>query len=107
LIKIKEEYSEQNNTQIQKIRVKADRKREINFENYPVIVMSNDVEYVHYEIQKKEGGGGSSSSSSSSSPKDDNDKKGGILERAKEKALELKDSVSDTTKQLSNDQKKE
>lgn len=103
MIKIKEEYSEQNNTQIQKIRVKANRKREINFENYPVIVMSNDVEYVHYEIQKKEGGG----SSSSSSPKDDNDKKGGILERAKEKALELKDSVSDTTKQLSNDQKKE
>ena len=102
MIKIKEEYSEQNNTQIQKIRVKANRKREINFENYPVIVMSNDVEYVHYEIQKKEGGG-----SSSSSPKDDNDKKGGILERAKEKALELKDSVSDTTKQLSNDQKKE
>ena len=100
MIKIKEEYSEQNNTQIQKIRVKADRKREINFENYPVIVMSNDVEYVHYEIQKKEGG-------SSSRPKDDNDKKGGILERAKEKALELKDSVSDTTKQLSNDQKKE
>ena len=102
MIKIKEEYSEQNNTQIQKIRVKANRKREINFENYPVIVMSNDVEYVHYEIQKKEGGG-----SSSSSPKDDNDKKGGILERAKEKALELKDSVADTTKQLSNDQKKE
>jgi hypothetical protein len=98
LIKIKEEYSEQNNTQIQKIRVKADRKREINFENYPVIIMSNDVEYVHYEVQKKE--------SSSSSPKDDNDKKVGILEKAKEKALELKDSVADTTKQLSNDQKK-
>jgi hypothetical protein len=103
LIKIKEEYSEQNNTQIQKIRVKADRKREINFENYPVIIMSNDVEYVHYEVQKKESGGGDSSSS----PKDDNDKKVGILEKAKEKALELKDSVADTTKQLSNDQKKE
>ena len=100
MIKIKEEYSEQNNTQIQKIRVKSDRKREINFENYPVIIMSNDIEYVHYEVQKKESGGGGS-------PKDDNDKKVGILEKAKEKALELKDSVEDTTKQLSNDQKKE
>jgi hypothetical protein len=97
LIKIKEEYSEQDKTQIQKIRVKMDRKREMMFDNYPIIVMSNDVEYNHYEVQKKEG-----------SPKnDENAKSVGVLDKAKEKALELKDSVVDTTKQLSNDQVKE
>jgi hypothetical protein len=101
LIKIKEEYSEQDKTQIQKIRVKMDRKREMMFDNYPIIVMSNDVEYSHYEVQKKEG------SNSSSSPKnDENAKSVGLLDKAKEKALELKDSVVDTTKQLSNDKQK-
>ena len=112
MIKIKEEYSEQDKTQIQQIRVKIDRKQEIMFDTYPVIVMSNDVEYSLYEVQKKEG----------SPKKDENTKRVGVLDKAKEKALELKDSVVDTTKekalelkdsvvdttkQLANDQAKE
>jgi len=100
LIKIKEEYSEQDKTQIQKIRIKMDRKREMMFDNYPIIVMSNDIEYSHYEVQKKEG-------SSTRPKKDENTKSVGLLDKAQEKALELKDSVVDTTKQLSNDQAKE
>ena len=77
-----------------------DRKREMMFDNYPIIVMSNDIEYSHYEVQKKESG-------SSSPKKDEKAKSLGVLDKAKEKALELKDSIVDTTKQLSNDQAKE
>jgi uncharacterized membrane protein YvbJ len=93
LIKILEEYSEQNKKEIQRVRVKKDNNQEIIFDNYPIIVMPNDIEYIHYEAQKKQ-----------SHSKDNNDKKDGVLDKAKEKALGIKDSVVDTTKQLSNQQ---
>ena len=57
------------------------------FDSYPIVLMSNDIEYSHYEVKKKE-----------ANAKMDNDKADGVLDKAKEKALEFKDSVVDTTK---------
>jgi len=99
LIKIKEEYSDQKKTHIQKIRVKTDDKYEITFDNYPIILMSKDLEYSQYEVQKKQG-------HNTKEDNDNNKNEDGILDKAKEKALELKDSVVDTTKQLNNEQPK-
>lgn len=96
MIRIIEEYSEHNKEELHRIKIKTDDKHEITFDNYPIVVNSKDFEYVQYEVQKKRG-----------HAKNHNDNNDGILDKAKEKALELKDSVSDTTKQLSNDQKKE
>ena len=59
------------------------------FDNYPIVLMSNDIEYSHYEVQKKE---------ANANAKMDNDKADGVLDKAKEKALEFKDSMVDTTK---------
>lgn len=92
LIKIIEEYSDQNKNEILRIKVTTDNKQEITFDNYPIVIMSKDLEYVEYEAHKKK-----------DHVKDNKDEKHGVLDKAKEKALELKDSVIDTTRHLSND----
>ncbi len=92
LIKIREEYLDEDKSQIQKIIVKKGRKQETTFDNYPVIVMAYDIDYSYYEVQKKQ-----------DNHKNDDDKTDGVLDKAKEKALEFKDYVVDTTKQLSSD----
>lgn len=90
LIKIVEEYSELNKKEINKIKIKTDDKHEITFDNYPIRVTSKNFEYILYEVQKKK-----------DHSKNHNDKNDGVLDKAKEKALELKDSVVDITKQSS------
>ena len=90
LIKIVEEYSELNKKEINKIKIKTDDKHEIIFDNYPIRVTSKNFEYIQYEVQKKK-----------DHSKNHNDKNDGVLDKAKEKALELKDSVVDITKQSS------
>ena len=90
LIKIVEEYSELNKKEINKIKIKTDDKHEIIFDNYPIRVTSKNFEYILYEVQKKK-----------DHSKNHNDKNDGVLDKAKEKALELKDSVVDITKQSS------
>lgn len=90
MIKIKEEYLDEDKSQIQKIIVKKGRKEETTFDNYPITVMANDIDYCCYEVQKKQ-----------ASDKNVDDKTDGVLDKAKEKALEFKDSVVDTTKQSS------
>lgn len=94
MIKIREVYLDEDKSQIQKIIVKKGRKEETTFDNYPITVMANDIDYCYYEVQKKQ-----------ASNKNVDDKTDGVLDKAKEKALEFKDSVVDTTKQLSSDQK--
>lgn len=94
MIRIKEEYLDEDKSQIQKIIVKKGRKQETIFNNYPIIVMANDIDYRHYEVQMKR-----------ANDKNVDDKTDGVLDKAKEKALEFKDSVVDITKQLSGDQK--
>lgn len=90
LIKIVEEYSELNKKEINKIKIKTDDRHEITFDNYPIRVTSKNFEYIQYEVQKKK-----------DHSKNHNDKNDGVLDKAKEKALELKDSVVDITKQSS------
>jgi hypothetical protein len=87
LIKIIEEYSELDRKEINRIKIKTDDKHEITFDNYPIIVFSKNLEYIQYEVQKKR-----------DHSKNHNDKNDGVLDKAKEKALEFKDSVVDTTK---------
>lgn len=95
LIKITEEYYDQNRNELQKIRVTTDNKQERSFDNYPIVIMSKDFECVEYDAQKKQG-----------NVKDEGEHKNiGVLDKAKEKALELKESVVyNTTGQLTKDQ---
>ncbi len=90
MIKIIEEYSELDRKEINRIKIKTDDKHEITFDNYPIIVFSKNLEYIQYEVQKKR-----------DHSKNHNDKNDGVLDKAKEKALEFKDSVVDTTKHSS------
>lgn len=87
MIKIIEEYSELDRKEINRIKIKTDDKHEITFDNYPIIVFSKNLEYIQYEVQKKR-----------DHSKNHNDKNDGVLDKAKEKSLEFKDSVVDTTK---------
>lgn len=90
MIKITEEYSEQNKNELQRVKVAIDNKHELTFDNYPIVIMSKHFEYIEYESQKKQSHG-----------TDENEHKNiGVLDKAKEKALELKDSVVDNTRQL-------
>jgi hypothetical protein len=90
LIKIIEEYSELNKKEIKKIKVKTEDMHEITFDYYPIRIASKNLEYMQYEVQKKR-----------DHSKNHNGKNDGVLDKAKEKALEFKDSVVDTTKQSS------
>jgi hypothetical protein len=96
LIKITEEYSDQDKNRLQKIKVTTDNKQERTFATYPIVIMSKDLEYIVYEAQKKQGHG--------KNEDEHKHKNVGVLEKAKEKALELKDSVVDNTRQLTHEQ---
>jgi hypothetical protein len=86
LIKIIEKYSDQDKNQLESIKVTTtDNKSERIFDNYPIVIMSKDIQHVEYETTKKQG--------RIIDKNEDNDKKEGLLDKAKEKALELKDSV--------------
>ena len=65
-------------------------------DRYTVVVNSKDLKYIRYDIQKKQ-----------NDFKNNNGEKHGILDQAKQKALEVKDTVVDSTKELSNEQKYE
>jgi len=96
LIKIIEENTEQVKKEMGKIEVRLENHEVSKFDGYPVVVNSNDMKYIHYEVQKKQ-----------SDFKNQSNEKQGILDKAKQKALEVKDTVVDTTKELSNEQKNE
>ena len=95
MIKIKEENTDQIKKGIGKIEVRLENKEVTTFERYPVVVNSKDMKYIQYEVQKKQ-----------NDLKNQGNEKLGILDKAKQKALEVKDTVIDTTtKELSNEQK--
>ena len=96
MIKIKEEITEPGKKGIGKVEVRLENKEVTVFDRYPIVVNSKDLKYIHYDIQKKQ-----------NDLKDENSEKHGILDKAKQKALEVKDAVVDTTKELSNQQKNE
>lgn len=96
MIKIKEEITDQGKKGIGKVEVRLENKEVAIFDRYPVVVNSTDLKYIHYDIQKKQ-----------NDLKNENSEKHGILDKAKQKALEVKDAVVDTTKELSNQQKNE
>ena len=54
------------------------------------------LKYIRYDIQKQQ-----------NDFRTNNGEKHGILDKAKQKALEVKDTVADNTKELSNEQKNE
>jgi hypothetical protein len=87
LIKITEEKIEQEKKGTGKIEVRLENKEVAIFDSYPIVVDSNEMKYIHYEVQKKQ-----------SDPKNQSNEKHGILDKAKQKALEVKDTVVDTTK---------
>ena len=94
MIKIREGIEEKNENGIGKIEVKLENKEVVVFDNYPILVKSNDIKYIQYQVQKKQSNKNSDSSHH------------GLLDRAKVKALEVKDSMAYTTKELSNDGKR-
>ncbi len=96
MIKIKEEDTDRVKKGTGKIEVRSENNEVAIFDKYPVVVNSKDLKYIHYEIQKKQ-----------NDLKNNGDEKIGILDKAKQKALEVKDTVVDTTKELSNGQKNE
>jgi hypothetical protein len=95
LIKIKE-INEQEKKGIGNVEVRLENKEVAIFDRYPVVVNSKDLKYTHYEIQKKQ-----------NDLKNNSSENHGILDKAKQKALEVKDTVVDSTKELSNEQKNE
>jgi len=95
LIKIIEENTEQVKKGIGKIEVRLENQEVSIFDRYPVVVNSNDMKHIHYEIQKKQ----------SDPKKNHSNEKHGMLDKAKQKAIEVKDTVVDTTKELSKEQK--
>ena len=96
MIKIKEVNTDQVKNAKGKIEVRLENREVVTFESYPVVVNSKDLKYIHYEIQKKQ-----------DDLKDRGNEKHGIIDKAKQKALELKDTVADTAKELSSPQKNE
>ncbi len=94
MIKIIEENTEQVKKGIGKIEVRLENHEVSIFDRYPVVVNSIDMKYIHYEVQKKQ-----------SDLKNQSNEKHGILDKAKQKAIEVKDTVVDTTKELSKEQK--
>lgn len=96
MIKIKEEITDQVKKGTDKVEVRLENKAVAIFDRYPVVVNSKDLKYIRYDIQKKQ-----------NDFKNNNGEKHGILDQAKQKALEVKDTVVDNTKELSNEQKNE
>ena len=84
MIKIKEVNTDQVKKGIGKIEVRLENREVVTFESYPVVVNSKDLKYIHYEIQKKQ-----------DDLKDRGNEKHGIIDKAKQKALEVKDTVAD------------
>ena len=94
MIKIKEENTDQIKKGIGKIEIRLENNEVSTFERYPVFVNSKDMKYIQYEVQKKQ-----------NDLKNYDNEKHGILDQAKQKALEVKDTVVDTAKEFSNEQK--
>jgi hypothetical protein len=94
LIKIREENTDQIKKGIGKIEIRLENNEVATFERYPVFVNSKDMKYIQYEVQKKQ-----------NDLKNYGNEKHGILDQAKQKALEVKDTVVDTAKEFSNEQK--
>lgn len=90
MIKIKEENTYQEKKGIGKIEVRLENSEVVIFDRYPVVVDSKDMKYIQYDVQKKQ-----------NDLKNRDNEKHGILDTAKQKALEVKDTVVDTTKDLS------
>jgi uncharacterized membrane protein len=78
--------AEKNENEIGTIEVKLENKEVVIFNNYPILVNSNDIKYIEYQVQKKQ------------SDKNFDSSHHGLLDRAKVKPLEAKDSMMDTTK---------
>jgi len=94
LIKIKEEeITNPLENEISNIKVRLENKEEILFEKYPIIFNSKVMKNIQYEVLKKQ------------KNFNQDGEKLGILEKAKQKALEVKDTVADTAKELSNEPK--
>jgi hypothetical protein len=96
LIKIKEENTDPAKKGIGKIEVRLENNEITTFDRYPIVINSIEMNYTHYEVQKKQ-----------NDLNNRGDEKYGLLDKAKEKALEVKDAVVDTTKEFSNEQKNE
>ena len=96
MIKIKEENTDQIKKGIGKIEIRLENNEVVTFERYPVFVNSKDMKYIQYEVQKKQ-----------NYLKNQDNEKHGILDKAKQKALEVKETVVDSTKELVNEQKNE
>jgi hypothetical protein len=96
LIKIKEENTDPAKKGISKIEVRLENNEITTFDRYPIVINPKEMNYTHYEVQKKQ-----------NDLKNRGDEKHGLLDKAKEKALEVKDAVVDTTKEFSNEQKNE
>ena len=96
MIKIKEENTDPAKKGIGKIEVRLENNGITTFDRYPIVINSIEMNYTHYEVQKKQ-----------NDLKNRSDEKYGLLDKAKEKALEVKDAVVDTTKEFSNEQKNE
>ena len=94
MIKIKEENTDLIKNGIGKIEVRLENNEVVAFDRYPVVVNSKDMKYIQYEVQKKQ-----------NDLKNHGNEIHGILGKAKQKALEVKDTVIDTTKEVSNEQK--
>jgi hypothetical protein len=89
LIKIKEEESVNplEKGEMGNIMVRLENKEVVTFEKYPIVFNSHVIKNVQYEVLKKQ-----------KDLNQDNEKLG-LLDRAKQKALEVKDTVADTAKQ--------
>ena len=94
MIKINEENTDQIKKGRGKIEVRLENNEITTFERYPVVVNSKDMKYIQYGVQKKQ-----------NDLKNYGNEKHGILDQAKQKALEVKDTVVDTAKEFSNQQK--
>lgn len=95
MIKIREGTTKNNENGKGDIEVRLENKQVVTFDKYPILVNSNEIKHIRYQVQKKQDDKNSSSSNS------------GLLDKAKVKALEVKDSMIDSTKSLSNDSKGE
>lgn len=96
MIKIKEENTDPEKKGIGNIEVRLENGEVVMFERYPIVVDPKEMKNIQYEVQKKQ-----------ADLKNHGDEKQGIFDKAKQKALEVKDTVTDATKELTNEQKDE
>ena len=92
MIKIKEEEKDKGEvtlaSEVGKIHVTLENNEEKTFEKYPIIIKSKDIKHLTYKIQKP------------IQSKTHFVEKGGIIDKVKEKAKDVKDKVVDTTKDV-------